>query len=139
MDAIVHAADIQDRDGGVLLMAMLFGLSVPDEALRGCGLPGAEVSAGRSSGLPRGEHRDRAAVRRGKVRGVAEALDRREDNRLVEPMPTPQQGLGVPQPKRPGIPALGVSAIDATTPLPVPDMTALSESVGPKSIWRSIR
>jgi hypothetical protein len=24
MDAIVHAADIQDRDGGVLLMAMLF-------------------------------------------------------------------------------------------------------------------
>jgi hypothetical protein len=27
MDAIVHAADIQDRDGGVLLMAMLFGLS----------------------------------------------------------------------------------------------------------------
>ena len=24
--AIVHAADIQDRDGGVLLMATLFGL-----------------------------------------------------------------------------------------------------------------
>ena len=26
MHAIVHGADIQDRDGGVLLMAMLFGL-----------------------------------------------------------------------------------------------------------------
>jgi len=26
MDAIVHAADIQDRDGGVLLMATLFGM-----------------------------------------------------------------------------------------------------------------
>jgi transposase len=26
MHAIVHAADIQDRDGGVLLMAALFGL-----------------------------------------------------------------------------------------------------------------
>jgi transposase len=26
MEAIVHAADIQDRDGGVLLMATLFGL-----------------------------------------------------------------------------------------------------------------
>lgn len=26
MHAIVHAADIQDRDGGVLLMATLFGL-----------------------------------------------------------------------------------------------------------------
>ena len=26
MDAIVHAADIQDRDGGVMLMAALFGM-----------------------------------------------------------------------------------------------------------------
>ena len=26
MHAIVHAADIQDRDGGVLLMATLFGI-----------------------------------------------------------------------------------------------------------------
>lgn len=26
MQAVVHAADIQDRDGGVLLMGMLFGL-----------------------------------------------------------------------------------------------------------------
>jgi hypothetical protein len=26
MHAIVHAADIQDRDGGVVVMAMLFGL-----------------------------------------------------------------------------------------------------------------
>ena len=27
MHAIIHAADIQDRDGGVLLMSTLFGLS----------------------------------------------------------------------------------------------------------------
>ena len=26
MQAIIHAADIQDRDGGVLLMGALFGL-----------------------------------------------------------------------------------------------------------------
>ena len=26
MDAIVHAADVQDRDGGVLLMSTLFGM-----------------------------------------------------------------------------------------------------------------
>ncbi len=26
MHAVVHAADIQDRDGGVLLMGALFGL-----------------------------------------------------------------------------------------------------------------
>ena len=25
MEALVHAADIQDRDGGVMLMASLFG------------------------------------------------------------------------------------------------------------------
>jgi hypothetical protein len=39
--------------------------------------------------------RDRAAVRYGKLRRVAESLDRREDNRLDEPLPTPQQRLGV--------------------------------------------
>ena len=26
MQAVVHAADLQDRDGGVLLMATMFGL-----------------------------------------------------------------------------------------------------------------
>ena len=26
MHAVVHAADLQDRDGGVLLMATMFGL-----------------------------------------------------------------------------------------------------------------
>ena len=47
MQAIVHAADIQDRDGGVLLMGTLFGLyPVPAEALRRQRLSGAEVPAG---------------------------------------------------------------------------------------------
>ena len=41
MHAIVHSADIQDRDGGALLMASLFGASrswlssTPTEATRG--------------------------------------------------------------------------------------------------------
>ena len=41
MQAIVHAADVQDRDGGVLLMASLFGLfpfllsSTPTAATKG--------------------------------------------------------------------------------------------------------
>ena len=42
MHAIVHSADIQDHDGGALLMASLFGafpflvkLSTPTEATRG--------------------------------------------------------------------------------------------------------
>ena len=35
MHAIVHAADVQDRDGGALLIASLFGsLPVPGQALR---------------------------------------------------------------------------------------------------------
>jgi len=29
MHALVHPADIQDRDGGVLVMATLFGLPAP--------------------------------------------------------------------------------------------------------------
>ena len=44
MHAIVHAADVQDRDGGALLMASLFGgLPVPGQALRRRRLPGGEV------------------------------------------------------------------------------------------------
>ena len=44
MHAIVHAADVQDRDGGALLMASLFGaFSVPDQALCRRRLPGAGV------------------------------------------------------------------------------------------------
>ncbi len=47
MHAIVHAADIQDRDGGVLLMATLFGLYpfllklYADGGYRGPGFQGA--------------------------------------------------------------------------------------------------
>ena len=45
MDAIVHAADVQDRDGGVLLIGdAARNVSVSAEALRRCGLPRAEVS-----------------------------------------------------------------------------------------------
>ena len=41
MHAVIHAADIQDRDGGVLVMASLFGLILffssftPMAAIRG--------------------------------------------------------------------------------------------------------
>ena len=47
MHAIVHAADIQDRDGGVLLMATLFGLYpfllklYADGGYQGAGFQGA--------------------------------------------------------------------------------------------------
>lgn len=44
--------------------------------------------------------------------------DRRTHHRLVEPVPTAEQGLGMPEPKRPGVPPLGVSSTDAATVLP---------------------
>ena len=44
LHAIVHSADIQDRDGGVLVMATLFGMyPVPAGALCRRGLPGTTV------------------------------------------------------------------------------------------------
>ncbi len=46
MHAIVHSADIQDRDGGALLMANLFRrLSVPDQALADGGYQGPEFQS----------------------------------------------------------------------------------------------
>ena len=48
MYAIVHAADVQDRDGGMLLMASLFGLFpfllklYADSGYRGLSSSGAE-------------------------------------------------------------------------------------------------
>ena len=46
--AIVHAADMQDRDGGVLLMGTLFGLfPFLLKLYADSWLPGAEVSTGR--------------------------------------------------------------------------------------------
>jgi len=59
MQRVVHAADIQDRDGGVLLMASLFGRLRPQDVplimLRSSGAPRAPnslfcQSAGSSSG-----------------------------------------------------------------------------------------
>ena len=45
MHAIVHAANVQDRDGGALLMASFRRLSVPDQALCRRRLPGPEFQS----------------------------------------------------------------------------------------------
>ena len=117
MDAIVHAADIQDRDGGVLLMATLFGLyPFLLKLYADAGYQGPKFQIGPR--LPHRECRDRAAVRHRQVRGFAQALDRGAHHRLVEPLPAPQQRLGMPQSKRHGVPPLGVSSTDAAKALP---------------------
>ena len=59
-------------------------------------------------------------MRHGKVRGAAEALDRGAHHRLAEPLPPPEQGLGVPQPQRTGIPLLGIDPANATKALLTP-------------------
>jgi hypothetical protein len=123
MYAIVHVADIQDHDGGVLVTATLFGLypfllelyadagdqgpkfqpglaqacrEVNDEIMRRC-------DTGKFVVLPK-------RVRRS-------APNRRTHHRLTEPLPAPEQGLGVPEPKRPRNPPVGVGSTDAAKAL----------------------
>ncbi len=52
---------------------VVWAVSLPAEALRRRGLAGAEVPTGPYPCLPRGERRDRAALRHGQVRGAAQA------------------------------------------------------------------
>ena len=101
MHAIVHAADIQDRDGGVLLMATLFGLYpfllklYADGGYQG---PAFQKALARHSQAR--ERRDRQALRSSqRLRRLAQALDRRAHLRLARTMPKAGQGLGVPQPQ----------------------------------------
>jgi hypothetical protein len=118
MDAIVHAADVQDRDGGVLLMATLFGLyPFLLKLYADAGYQGPKFQQGLARVCRGSEHRDRATLRRRQVRRAAQALDRGAHHRVAEPLPTAEQGLGVPQPKRTRIPTLGLSSADAATAL----------------------
>jgi hypothetical protein len=43
-------------------------------------------------------------------------------HRLAEPQPAPEQGLGVPEPKRHRLPPLGVGSSDAAKALPFMNM-----------------
>ena len=66
MHAIVHAADVQDRDGGALLMATLFGMfPFLLKLYADGGYQGAEFQARVEDGHDAGERRDRQALGRG--------------------------------------------------------------------------
>jgi transposase len=128
MHAIVHAADIQDRDGGVLVMATLFGLypfllklyadagyqgpNFQQGLARACREVNVEIvrrcDTGKFVVLPK-------RVRRS-------APNRRTHHRLAEPLPAPEQGLGMPEPKRHRLPPLGVGSTDAAKALPFINM-----------------
>ena len=50
------------------------------------------------------------------------APNRRTHHRLAEPLPAPEQGLGMPEPKRHRLPPLGVGSTDTAKDLPFINM-----------------
>ena len=110
MDAIVHSADIQDRDGGVLLMATLFGLyPLLLKLYADAGYQGPKFR----QGLARVCHTVNIEIVRRCGSGTFVVPPRRWIvEHTIAWLNRSQQGLGVPQPKCTGIPPLGVGSYD---------------------------
>src|SRR5271170_4667543 len=84
-------------------------VSVPAEALRRRWLPRATVSKRPAARRAPDRRGNREAIRCcERLCRLAEALDRRTNDRLAQPMPAPGQGLGMSEPKGARIPALGI-------------------------------
>jgi len=99
LHALVHSADIQDRDGGVLVMATLFGLHpFLLKLYADGGYQGPIFQSAVRKNPSANRRRDRQALRYSKgLCGLAQAMDRRTHHRLAQPLPPLGQGLGVPQ------------------------------------------
>ncbi len=106
MHALVHAADIQDRDGGVVVMATLFGLyPFLLKLYADGGYQGRAFQAGLKKAIARVnvEIVKRSDQARGFVvlpkRWIVERTPHPElvEGRLAGTMPPSRQGLGVPQ------------------------------------------
>ncbi len=97
MDAIVHAADMQDRDGGVLLMATLFGMYpfllklYSDAGYQG---PKSQRDLARVCREVNVEIARRCDT--GKFVVLPKRWIVERHHCLVEPLPRAEQGLGVP-------------------------------------------
>jgi transposase len=108
MKAIVHSAAIQDRDGGVLLLATLLGRFpyleklFADSAYQG---PIFADALAKILSRVKIEIVKRSDQAKG-LRRAAQALDRRANDRLAQPLPKTGQGLGEPQPHSPHVPSL---------------------------------
>ena len=98
--AMVHAADIQDRDGAPALLASIRH-ALP--WLRRWWLRRAEAhrSAGQTRRLDAGDHQTPGCGQG--FRSVAPAMGGGEDLRLARPQPTPRQGLRKNHRKRRGL------------------------------------
>ena len=109
MQAIVHSADVQDRDGGVLLLATLLGRFpyleklFADSAYRGPIFAEAVAKILSRVKIEIVKRSDQSGKR---LRDAAQALDRRANDRLAQPLPKTGQGLGEPQLHSPRVPSL---------------------------------
>ncbi len=105
--AIVHAADIQDRDGGELVMATMFGMfPFLLKLYADGGYQGPKFRGALKKIMAQDQRRDRQAFRSGEgFRRPAEAMDRRANFRLARPMPKAREGLGKSQPQSARFPA----------------------------------
>jgi len=100
MHAIIHPADVQDRDGGGLVMATLFGLYPFLLKIYADGGSRSSVPESGESRHRPPQCRDRQTVGSGeRFRGSAEALGGRTNIRVAQQVPPPRQRLGVPQPE----------------------------------------
>ena len=120
--AIVHAAGVQDRDGGVLLMATLFGLyPFLLKLYADSGYQGPKFTQGLRRVC---RHLDVEIVKRSDA-GKFVVLPKRwivertiaVDVYVDQPLPTPGQGLGAYEPERPRLSTLGFYSPDASKAL----------------------
>ena len=105
LHAIVHAANVQDRDGGLLLLATLFGkFPFLQKLLADSGYQGPIFAHGLAKILPylKAEIIKRFGLRQG-ICAATQALDRRTHDRVAQPLPPSRQGLGKSQLQRPRI------------------------------------
>ena len=99
MHAIVHAADVQDPDGGALLMASLFGaFPFLIKLYADGGYQGPEFQSAIERILRASTSRSSSGRSSHRLRRAPKALDRRTHIRLARPLATTGQGLGMPQP-----------------------------------------
>ena len=101
LHAIVHPADIQDRGGGILVIATLFGMFPFLKTLfADGGYQGPQFARAVAKALP---HLDIEIVKRSdQVKGIcdfATTLDRRAHDRLAQSLPKTRQRLGEPKPQ----------------------------------------